>query len=215
MRIGVLCSAGGAAFAEVAKACPHHEYLVLTDRPCGAERMAADLGLPWKRIEAEDGPARSRLLCRELEAWGAEWGLLYFLRKVEEPLLSRLRLLNIHPSLLPAFPGLHAVRQSRAAGCRVLGATLHRVTAEIDRGPIVAQVCEAMPGGADLAQWEHRSFLQKVALGLLAVDLAERGELWAPSSEPTEAPEAHPLRSSPPLRSKPYLDHLRDLEGKP
>lgn len=49
------------------------------------------------------------------------------------------RLLNIHPSLLPAFPGLHTHRRALAAGCRVVGATVHFVTAELDHGPIVMQ----------------------------------------------------------------------------
>jgi phosphoribosylglycinamide formyltransferase-1 len=49
------------------------------------------------------------------------------------------RLLNIHPSLLPAFPGLHTHERAIEAGCRFAGATVHRVTAELDHGPILAQ----------------------------------------------------------------------------
>jgi phosphoribosylglycinamide formyltransferase-1 len=49
------------------------------------------------------------------------------------------RLLNIHPSLLPAFPGLHTQQRAIDAGCKVAGATVHRVTTELDHGPILAQ----------------------------------------------------------------------------
>ena len=49
------------------------------------------------------------------------------------------RLLNIHPSLLPAFPGLHTHRRAIEAGCRVAGVTVHQVTVELDHGPILAQ----------------------------------------------------------------------------
>ena len=49
------------------------------------------------------------------------------------------RLLNIHPSLLPAFPGLHTHQRALDAGCRFAGATVHQVTAELDHGPILAQ----------------------------------------------------------------------------
>ncbi len=49
------------------------------------------------------------------------------------------RLLNIHPSLLPAFPGLHTHQRAMEAGCKVAGATVHFVTPELDHGPIVAQ----------------------------------------------------------------------------
>lgn len=49
------------------------------------------------------------------------------------------RLLNIHPSLLPAFPGLHTHQRALEAGCKFAGATVHQVTAELDHGPILAQ----------------------------------------------------------------------------
>jgi phosphoribosylglycinamide formyltransferase-1 len=49
------------------------------------------------------------------------------------------RMLNIHPSLLPAFPGLHTHRRALAAGCQLVGATVHFVTPELDHGPIVMQ----------------------------------------------------------------------------
>ena len=49
------------------------------------------------------------------------------------------RLLNIHPSLLPAFPGLHTHQRALDAGCQFVGATVHQVTAELDHGPILAQ----------------------------------------------------------------------------
>ncbi|MBS0306682.1 MAG: phosphoribosylglycinamide formyltransferase [Proteobacteria bacterium] len=57
------------------------------------------------------------------------------------------RLLNIHPSLLPAFPGLHTHRRALAAGCKAVGATVHFVTPELDHGPIVLQsVVPVRPG---------------------------------------------------------------------
>jgi phosphoribosylglycinamide formyltransferase-1 len=64
-----------------------------------------------------------------------------FMRLVGAPLLEafRLRILNIHPSLLPAFRGLNAQRQALEHGVRVTGATVHLVTSELDDGPIVLQ----------------------------------------------------------------------------
>lgn len=57
------------------------------------------------------------------------------------------RLLNIHPSLLPAFPGLHTHQRAIAAGCRFAGATVHRVTAELDHGEYLEQaVVPVLPG---------------------------------------------------------------------
>lgn len=60
------------------------------------------------------------------------------------------RLLNIHPSLLPAFPGLHTHRRALEEGCRVAGATVHKVTAELDHGPILDQaVVPVLPGDTE------------------------------------------------------------------
>ncbi|MFC5498444.1 phosphoribosylglycinamide formyltransferase [Caenimonas terrae] len=60
------------------------------------------------------------------------------------------RLLNIHPSLLPAFPGLHTHRRAIEAGCRVAGATVHLVTPELDHGPILAQAAvPVLPGDSE------------------------------------------------------------------
>ena len=57
------------------------------------------------------------------------------------------RFLNIHPSLLPAFPGLHTHQRALDAGCKVAGVTVHQVTAELDHGPILAQaVVPVLPG---------------------------------------------------------------------
>jgi phosphoribosylglycinamide formyltransferase-1 len=80
------------------------------------------------------------------------------------------RLLNIHPSLLPAFPGLHTHRRAIEAGCKFAGATVHQVTAELDHGPILAQaVVPVLPGddadtlAARVLSQEHRIYPQAVA----------------------------------------------------
>jgi phosphoribosylglycinamide formyltransferase-1 len=57
------------------------------------------------------------------------------------------RLLNIHPSLLPAFPGLHTHQRAIDAGCKVAGATVHQVTSELDHGPVLAQAAVPVLAG--------------------------------------------------------------------
>lgn len=72
-----------------------------------------------------------------------------FMRILTPGFVSRYagRLLNIHPSLLPAFPGLNTHQSALDAGCRFTGATVHQVTAEMDHGPILAQaVVPVLPG---------------------------------------------------------------------
>jgi phosphoribosylglycinamide formyltransferase-1 len=85
------------------------------------------------------------------------------------------RLINIHPSLLPAFPGLHTHQRALDAGCRFAGATVHRVTAELDHGPILAQaVVPVLPHdtadtlAARVLTQEHRIYPEAVAALLQA-----------------------------------------------
>lgn len=88
------------------------------------------------------------------------------------------RLLNIHPSLLPAFPGLHTHRRAIEAGCKVAGVTVHQVTAELDHGPILDQaVVPVLPGDTAEAlatrvlTQEHRLYPRAIA-GWLAANVA-------------------------------------------
>ena len=78
-------------------------------------------------------------------------------------------MVNIHPSLLPAFPGLHTHQRALDAGCRLAGATVHFVTAELDHGPIVAQGVVAVADddtadslAAKVLRVEHQIYPQAV-----------------------------------------------------
>jgi len=89
-----------------------------------------------------DRDAFDRALVRELQARGVMLVCLAgFMRLIGAPLLEAFpnRILNIHPSLLPAFPGLDAQRQALEHGVRVTGATVHLVTSDLDAGPIIVQ----------------------------------------------------------------------------
>jgi phosphoribosylglycinamide formyltransferase-1 len=94
-----------------------------------------------------------------------------FMRIFTEGFIKRFprRILNIHPSLLPSFPGLHTHRQALAAGVKVHGATVHVVTAALDNGPIVIQgAVPVVPGDTEetlsqrVLQVEHRIYPQAV-----------------------------------------------------
>ena len=87
------------------------------------------------------------------------------------------RLLNIHPSLLPAFPGLGTHARALAAGCKVHGATVHFVTAELDHGPIVAQAAVPVLPGDDPASLAARVLAQEHVLYPRAIDWFARGLL--------------------------------------
>jgi len=105
-----------------------------------------------------------------------------FMRILTTPFVERYtgRMVNVHPSLLPAFTGLHTHRRAIDAGCKLAGATVHFVTPELDHGPIIAQaVVPVLPGDSEttlaarvLAR-EHRIYPRAVRWlveGLLRVD---------------------------------------------
>lgn len=87
------------------------------------------------------------------------------------------RLMNIHPSLLPAFPGLHTHRRVLEAGCKVSGATVHFVTADLDHGPIVIQSVVPVRAGDDEAKLAARVLLSEHVIYPLAVRWFIEGEL--------------------------------------
>jgi phosphoribosylglycinamide formyltransferase-1 len=120
--------------------------IVLSDKAdaAGLER-ARDAGIESRCITPREFPDREaydRALATALRLRNVDVVCLAgFMRLVGRPLLDAFpdRILNIHPSLLPAFPGLHAQRQALEHGVRVSGATVHLVTSELDGGPIILQ----------------------------------------------------------------------------
>jgi phosphoribosylglycinamide formyltransferase-1 len=126
--------------------------VVVADRPCRALEVARVAGRPAELVRRDSfGPSFDRLgytrqLAGVLAAHQAELvALAGFLTILERPILDAWpgRVLNTHPSLLPAFPGAHAVADALAAGVKVTGCTIHVAGPEVDAGPILAQ--EAVP----------------------------------------------------------------------
>ena len=126
--------------------------VVLSDRPCRALEVAAAAGVPTELVKRTDF---SRSFDREghtaevvatLERHGVDVVAMAGYMTIFSPSMFEAfpdRVLNTHPSLLPAFPGAHAVRDALAAGVATTGCTVHLATAEVDAGPILAQ--EAVP----------------------------------------------------------------------
>jgi phosphoribosylglycinamide formyltransferase-1 len=101
-----------------------------------------------------------------------------YMQPVRRPMLDAFpnRILNIHPSLLPAFPGLHAQKQALDHGVKIAGATVHVVTAKIDAGPILAQAAvPVLPAdtedtlSARILVEEHRIYPETIARVLAGI----------------------------------------------
>ncbi len=87
------------------------------------------------------------------------------------------RMLNVHPSLLPAFPGLHTHRRAIEAGCKLAGATVHFVTSALDHGPIIAQAVVPVLPGDTAAMLAARVLAREHLLYPLAVGWCVKGLL--------------------------------------
>lgn len=172
-RLGVILSAGGSTFAEAARiaAALPLDISVVTDRECGAEARCRQLAIPVTRIAETDRTRFSRAANDHFSQFGADVVLLHFSRLIGPELFRSLPCCNIHPALLPAFPGLGAVKQAWSAGARFLGATLHFVDESVDMGQIIAQTVNPIPLNTQLTWCERLSFVQKTFLTLLFFEL--------------------------------------------
>ena len=120
--------------------------IVVSNRAdAAALNRATDAGIETACILRSGYPDRDscdRAVVDLLRARGVELVCLAgYMQPVRQPMLDAFpnRILNIHPSLLPAFPGLHAQQQALEHGVKIAGATVHIVTSKIDDGPILAQ----------------------------------------------------------------------------
>lgn len=155
VRVGVLASGSGTNLQALLDAAADQDFparivVVGTDRPGAlALQRASSAGVATFCVRRKGHPSREDFdaaVADQLAAHEVRWVCLAgYMRIVGPTFLQRFegRVLNIHPSLLPAFPGLDAQRQAFDHGVKVAGCTVHLVDAGTDTGPIVAQ--EAVP----------------------------------------------------------------------
>lgn len=161
-RLGVLVSGEGTNLQALLDArLPADVAVVVSNRPeAPALKRATAAGVPTHVVLAgKDREAHEREIVRILDAAGVDLVLLAGYMRLFTPFFVRHyagRLLNVHPSLLPAFRGAGAVRQALDAGVKVTGCTVHFVTDDTDAGPIVAQAAVPVLEGDDGAALSAR-----------------------------------------------------------
>jgi phosphoribosylglycinamide formyltransferase 1 len=181
LGVVVLISGRGSNMVALARAglegrIPARVTAVISDRADapGLER-ARELGIPATVVPPASHPGRAaygEALAAAVEASGAGLvALAGFMRILDGSFVHRYagRMFNVHPSLLPAYPGLHTHRRVLEAGDRVHGCTVHFVTEELDAGPAVLQArVPVLPGDAEASlsarvqRWEHRIYPEAV-----------------------------------------------------
>lgn len=149
-RLGILLSGRGSNFEAIADQVQRGDLqaeiaVVISNRADAAgldrarERGLTTVCLPSKNMPRE---VHDRAVVAELQTHQVDLVCLAGYMRLLTPVFIQAfpeRILNIHPSLLPSFPGLHAVRQALAYGVKIAGCTVHVVTEEMDAGPILRQ----------------------------------------------------------------------------
>ena len=162
-RVGVLISGRGSNMealidASRAEDCPYEVVLVLSDNPDAAGLVRArELGVEAKAIDrrlyGKDREAHERIIDEALRSAGVEYVALAGYMRVLTPFLVGAwegRMVNIHPSLLPKYPGLDTHRRALEAGDAEAGCSVHLVTNDLDGGPVLAQArVPVLPGDDD------------------------------------------------------------------
>ena len=191
LRLGVLASGSGSNLQAILDACAAGRIaaqvaVVVCNLPgAGALDRARAASVPAVLLPHQGVPreAYDALLVAQLRRHEVDLVCLAGFMRILSPVLLGAfenKILNIHPSLLPAFPGLHAVRQALTAGVRVSGCTVHLVDAGMDTGPVLVQAAVPVLDGDDeaalaariLAQ-EHRCYPRAIGLwadGRLALE---------------------------------------------
>lgn len=204
MKVGVLVSGRGtnlgallAAEAE-GRLAPATIAVVISNRPAApALARATAAGKPAIVIDHQAFPDRAgfeRALVAELERHQVEAVVLAgFMRVLTATFIDRypLRIVNTHPALLPAFPGVDAPAQALAHGARVTGVTVHFVDSGVDTGPIIAQRAVPILPTDDAAALHHRIQVEEHALLPAVVQALAAGRITTSARRVTIAPGGH------------------------
>jgi phosphoribosylglycinamide formyltransferase-1 len=185
-NIVILISGGGSNMAAIVRAAEHDRWaerfgariaaVVSNKAEAGGLAFAKAHGIATAVVPHKEFPTREAFdeaLAKAVDAHAPALVVLAgFMRILTPGFVGRYagRLVNIHPSLLPAFPGLNTHQRAIDAGCKVAGVTVHQVTTELDHGPILAQaVVPLLPddtaatlAGRVLAQ-EHQLYPRAIA----------------------------------------------------
>jgi phosphoribosylglycinamide formyltransferase 1 len=193
LDLGILVSGNGSNLQAILDAVRDGSLdarvrLVVSNKPdAPALERAARAGAPRRAIAHRDFPTREAFdlaLVEALNQAGVSWVVLAGFMRVLTPVFLeafRGRIVNIHPSLLPAFPGVRAQRQALDYGVKVAGCTVHFVDAGVDTGPIIGQRAVLVSDDDDESSLAARILVEEHALlvDALRALCEERVELLA------------------------------------
>ncbi|MDQ4126105.1 MAG: phosphoribosylglycinamide formyltransferase [Actinomycetota bacterium] len=176
-RIVVLISGAGSNMHALVRSCragdvPADVVAVVADRPCDGLELARADGIETAVLDPRGYPSReqwSAALLELVQTFAPDLVVSAGFMRILSPVFVHAysgRLINLHPSLLPAYPGAHAVRDALEDGASVTGSTVHFVDDEVDHGPVILQREVAIEPGDDEAALHER--IKSVEHGMLA-----------------------------------------------
>ncbi len=133
-----MCSGNGSNFENIVRTCKDHEVMLMihNKKKCGAAKRAEKIGIPHCYVNHKNEEQMIQLF----QAWNIDLIILAgYMRIIKQPNNFPCPIINIHPSLLPKYKGLHAVEQAINSRDRVTGCTVHYVNDELDGGEIIEQ----------------------------------------------------------------------------
>jgi len=138
MKLGIMCSGNGTNFENIVRTCNQDEvvFMIHNKEKCGAAKRAEKFGIPHCYISHKNEEDMVKLF----EAWRVDLIVLAgYMRIIKNPNAFSAPIINVHPSLLPKYKGLHAIEQAMEAGEEYTGCTVHYVNEELDAGEIIIQ----------------------------------------------------------------------------
>ena len=133
-----MCSGNGTNFENIIRSVTKHEVVLMVHnkKECGAIKRAEKFGIPHCYVNAKDEEKMVELF----RVWRVDYIILAgYMRIIKNPSAFHCPLINVHPSLLPKYKGLHAVEQALESGDKVTGCTVHYVNEELDGGEVILQ----------------------------------------------------------------------------
>ena len=135
-----MCSGNGTNFENIVRTCREDEVVVMVHnkKKCGAAKRADKLGIPHTQISSK----QEETIIQIMQAWKVDLIVLAGWMRIVSPQLINTfpgRIINLHPSLLPKYKGLHAIERALESGDKMTGVSVHYVNEELDGGEVILQ----------------------------------------------------------------------------
>ena len=135
-----MCSGNGTNFENIVRTCREDEVVVMVHnkKKCGAAKRADKLGIPHTQISSK----QEETIIQIMQAWKVDLIVLAGRMRIVSPQLINTfpgRIINLHPSLLPKYKGLHAIERALESGDKMTGVSVHYVNEELDGGEVILQ----------------------------------------------------------------------------